>query len=151
MLLSLFLIILVPDCDRLGDPEFSSREECESQLKAMGCLAWPALLKAERSESQEVRMRASRLLTGYRSWRIESRIQSILFGEMPPIQEIFDDRVLRSRLKRKVESLGCTNRSMTHYLDGENDFDGWWNNLVSPVVKLELNILACRDYLKAKP
>src|SRR5262249_17466424 len=46
----------------LGSPEFQKREDATAELGKLGIRAYPALLKAAKSNDREVRMRAERLL-----------------------------------------------------------------------------------------
>lgn len=111
----MYLILLLGsmiggDVDRLGHEEWTQREAAHERLKSYGLLAAPALLKATRSESPEVRLRANQLLGKYRRAVADLRAARVL--TMPDVTEefvaaFFYDDTLRLHVFRLAEKVGC--------------------------------------------
>jgi hypothetical protein len=97
-----------PDTDRLGSPDFWTREGAESRLRAYGFLAVPALQRAAQSEEPEVRDRAIRLLAPWRNLSADMRAADVLYGpwEIDPLT-FWHDQQLRVRTHRLAVRAGC--------------------------------------------
>ncbi|WP_439627454.1 hypothetical protein [Gemmata sp.] len=124
----LVALLIGPDVARLGSDSYGRRECAEQRLRALGPLAWAALLDAERSADPEVRHRAARLLAPYRAFRLDLEAAGVLCDPWPmspgKAAGFHLDECLRRRVHRLATAAGC--HSHAHLLP-ENTPDTFWS------------------------
>lgn len=102
-----FLIAL--DVSGLGSADYERREAAEARLRAWSFLAVPALMdKCRRSDCQETRIRAGRLLAPWVHTAGNLRAADTLLSPWPVDPLAFwADESLRWRCRRIMEAQGC--------------------------------------------
>lgn len=156
----MFLLVLCISnpIDRLGDEDFATRQHAHARLKALGPLAWPALLQARHTEDPEARLRIHALLRPSLYWSANLRAAQIIAGGKYDLTAAFLDYDLRVRLFALAVANGCDGEAgiaidegfcipagEAHDLNPDHDcWDAW---SVPPLVLFAVSVEACRKRL----
>lgn len=149
----LFLLLIAPDVDRLGSPDWPTREAAEARLSAWGLLAVPALRGGLGRDCPEVRERCRRLLAPWRALAADLDAARLLCDPWPtPLPDLvaaFNDDQLRRRLHRMAVAAGCS-EGETRRLHPDADVWCWFQSL-APLAMFEDSIAVCKRRLGTSP
>lgn len=135
---SLFLLMIVADVDRLGSPDFPTRDNAETRLSWCGLLAVPFVAGVGReSDNPEVRDRCRRLLTPWRSLAADLDAARLLCdpwpAALPDLVAAFNDDHQRRRLHRLAVAGGC-GEDDTRRLHPDADVWCWFQSFAPQAV-----------------
>lgn len=149
----LLLLAVPPEADRLGAPDWSTREWEEFRFRIWGRAAWPTLLSNAQSENAEVRDRVQRLLAPHQAHVHRERASAILTNPWPmsegELTAFFLDERLRFRVKALAEEMGCSRWDVYH-LDPDKTACNFFGVLTLNQL-LYQSVADCRKRLNVSP
>lgn len=151
---ALVLLLIAPDVDRLGSPDWPAREAAQERLSAWGIVALPSIADAARtSECPETRDRCRRLLTPWRSLAADLAAARLLCDpwpmDVPELVAAFNDDLFRRRLHRLALANGCTEADARRL---HPDADVWcWFQSFAPQSAFAESVESCKRRLGNSP